>query len=277
VVGGGVLGIEAADALRQLGVAVTLVAREPRLMSGVLDDQASAILVRFLERAGIAVRLADHVAEVLADDAGRVRGVSLAGGDEIACELIVTCIGTIPNVDLARSAGLTIGRGIIVDASMRTSDPAIIAVGDVAEVPGAVSGLWPIGKKQGEIAAAAIAGDEVAYVQAHTMMHVKLAGIDVKCFGDVSATSDEHRHFTGTSDPDSRWRRVVVHRGRIVAGVFIGEAEMARDIGRAVAGEADHATVITALQSGDWQAAGVSTVRGEASTPAVPVKAPLHR
>jgi NAD(P)H-nitrite reductase large subunit len=249
VIGGGVLGIEAADALRQLGIATTLVAREERLMDSALDDESAALLRRSLEASGIAVRTSRTVAEVTGDQ--RVGGVVLDDGEAIACDIVLTCIGIVPNVGLARAAGLTVNRGIVVDASMRTSDPAIFAVGDVAEVPGEVGGLWPVGKKQGEIAAATIAGEELRYVATHTMMHIKLAAIDVKCFGEVSVASDEHRHITGSSEPGSCWRRVVVRNGQIVGAVFVGENGAARAVAKALSGEVEHATVLATLQAID--------------------------
>lgn len=247
VIGGGVLGVEAADALRQLGIATTLIAREERLMDRPLDPESSALLQRFLETSGIAVRTSHTLREVTGDE--RVRGVVLDDGEAIACDIVLSCIGIIPNAQLAGAAGLTVHRGIVVDASMRTSDPAIFAVGDVAEIPGAVGGLWPVGKKQGEIAAATIAGEESRYVETHTMMHVKLSGIDVKCFGDISGARDDHRHLTGSTEPGSRWRRVVVRDGQIVGGVFVGEGEVARTVAKALSGEEEHASVLAGLTS----------------------------
>lgn len=246
VVGGGVLGIEAADALRQLGIATTLIARERQLMERALDEESAGLLRRFLETSGIVVHTSRNLREVTGDE--RVRGVVLDDGEEIACEIVLSCIGVTPNAGLAVDAGLSVKRGIVVDASMRTSDPAIFAVGDVAEIPGAVGGLWPVGMKQGEIAAATIAGEESRYVETHTMMHVKLSGIDVKCFGDISGTSDKHRHLTGSTDPGSRWRRVVVRDGLIVGGVFVGESDVARNVAKALSGEAEHARVLEALE-----------------------------
>ena len=248
VIGGGVLGIEAADALRQLGIATTLIARENRLMGRALDDEATAILQSFLESSGIAVRLQRSVAEVTGDE--QVRGVVLDDGEILACDMVLTCIGIVPNVELAQHAGLAVNRGVVVDATMSTSDPAIYAVGDVAELPGAVSGLWPIGKKQGEIAAAAITGEPSNYVETHTMMHIKLAGIDVSCFGDINGTSDDHRHLTGKSNPSTaNWRRVVVHERRIVGAIFVGETDAARTVGNALLSDGDHTAVIDALQA----------------------------
>jgi NADPH-dependent 2,4-dienoyl-CoA reductase/sulfur reductase-like enzyme/ferredoxin len=247
VIGGGVLGVEAADALLQLGLAPTIVAREDRLMGRNLDSEAAAILTAFLEGSGIGVRTSLRVTRVLGDE--RVEGVVLDDGSEIACEVVLTCAGIVPNAHLARDAGLAVNRGVLVDAAMRTSDPAIFAVGDVAEIAGAIGGLWPVGKKQGEIAAATIAGEEVRYTETSTMLHVKLGGIDIRSFGDATAWTPGDEHVTGSSQPGQQWRRVLVRDGTIVGGVFVGETEHARNVGKALAGDIEHAAVLAQLQS----------------------------
>jgi NADPH-dependent 2,4-dienoyl-CoA reductase/sulfur reductase-like enzyme/ferredoxin len=251
IIGGGVLGVEAADALLQLGLMPTLIARESRLMERNLDSEAAAILTNFLEGSGIAVRTSRQVAKVLGGE--RVEGVALDDGSEIACELVLTCAGIVPNAQLARAAGLAVKRGVLVDAAMRTSDPAIFAVGDVAELSGTIGGLWPIGKKQGEIAAATIVGEEARYTETRTMLHVKLAGIDIKSFGDATAWTPDYQHMTGSSQPGQQWRRVLVRDGTIVGGVFVGETEHARNVHKAIAGDLEHASVVAQLQSaGEW-------------------------
>lgn len=89
--------------------------------------------------------------------------------------------------------------------------------------------------------------DAVTRLARVVSLHLKLAGIDVKCFGDISGQADEHRHLTGSSEPGSRWRRVVAHNGHIVGGVFVGEGDVACIVSRALAGEAEHASVLAAL------------------------------
>lgn len=253
VIGGGVLGIEAADALRQFGLDTTIIQRFDKLMERQLDDEAATILRKSLELLGISVHLSVEVKEIRGVE--RIESVLLTDGTEIPCDIVLTCAGVTPNAELARAAGLEVRRGIVVDDAMRTSDPAIFAVGDVAEIPGAIGGLWPVGKKQGEIAAATIVGEEARYVETRTMMHVKLGNIEVKCYGDLASAGDDHVHLTGSSGaPEQSWRRVVVKDGKIVAGVFIEEGAVAKHIANALMADADLTPILQRLQAGDWEA-----------------------
>ncbi len=251
VVGGGVLGIEAAEALRQFGMNVTLVARAERLMERQLDDEASTILRQFLEATGIAVRTSVEVKEIAGN--GRVQNVQLTDGSTLECDIVLSCAGIVANADLARAAGLDVRRGIVVDASMRTSDPSIFAVGDVAELPGALGGLWPVGKKQGEVAAATILGETAQYQETRTMMHVKLSGIDVKCYGQLPEESDGYVHVSGSSAPGQNWRHLVIKNGKIVGGAFVGESEIAKSVANALLADADLTPMLRRLQSGEWE------------------------
>lgn len=256
VIGGGVLGIEAADALRQFGLHATIVQRFDKLMERQLDAEAASILRSRLELLGIGVRLSVEVREIRGE--GRVASVVLTDGTELPCDIVLTCAGVTPNAELARAAGLEVGRGILVDDSMRTSDPAIFAVGDVAELPGAIGGLWPVGKKQGEIAAATIVGEEARYVETRSMMHVKLGDIEVKCYGDLTSLGEDSVHLTGSSSaPEQSWRRVVLRDGKIVAGVFIEEGPVAKHIANALMADADLTPVLQRLAEGDWEALDV--------------------
>lgn len=134
VVGGGFIGLEAAASLRSLGLEVTVVEAESRLSARVFPPLLSAWLKDLHERHGVAIRLAAQVGEILGED-GRVAGVRLADGTELACDLVVVGIGVVPADELARAAGLAVDRGILVDAHAMTADPAIAAAGDCARHP----------------------------------------------------------------------------------------------------------------------------------------------
>ncbi len=139
VLGGGLLGLEAAYGLRALGVAPTVVHLMPTLMEQQLDRDGGLALQGRIEAAGIAVRTNARAARFF-DDAGE-RGVELADGTRIAGDLIVVCCGIVPNVDLARAAGLAVERGVVVDDGLQTSDPRIFAIGECAQHAGTLYGL----------------------------------------------------------------------------------------------------------------------------------------
>ncbi len=138
---------------------------------------------------------------------------------------MLLCVGVRAETGLARSAGLEIGRGVVVDAQMRTSNPDIYCVGDAAELPGALGGLWSIGSEQGKIAAGAILGGDARYAaQALPPVQLKVGGIDLKSFGsfDVEAESltegDVNRHV---------WKHLRIRDGRLVGGVFVNAPQAA--------------------------------------------------
>ena len=134
VLGGGVLGVEAADSLRRLNLHTTIVQRSERLMDRELDEKGSAILRRFLDGLGMDVVTGASAAAILGED--RVREVELDNGSILPAEIFVACAGIRANTAIAVDAGLEVNRGVVVDDHMRTSDPKIFAVGDEVKI-------WP--------------------------------------------------------------------------------------------------------------------------------------
>ncbi|WP_269821595.1 FAD-dependent oxidoreductase [Nocardia yamanashiensis] len=196
VAGGGLLGLEAAFALHQLGLRVTVLERGERLLSKQLDPRCSAIVLGHFVRRGIEVR---HRAETarLTGDPG-VRAAILKDGTTVPCEVFLTATGIRPDIELARRAGLAVGRGILVDDRMRTSVPDVYAAGDVAEHRDRVLGLWPIAAEQAQAAAVnALGGDQV--LSAETPATI-LKGVGLELF------------TIGRSEPGPRDRVIVIDR-----------------------------------------------------------------
>ncbi len=187
VVGGGLLGLEAANAMQQLGLATTVVEMAPRLMAVQLDDGAGAALRRKVEALGIEVRTSVGSTAVRTSPDGRAIGLEL--GDEVApldAELVVFAAGIRPRDQLGRDAGLAIGErgGIVIDDGCATSDPAIYAVGEVACHAGRVHGLVAPGYEMATVAARRIAGDDAAcFSPTEPATKLKLLGIDVAVAG----------------------------------------------------------------------------------------------
>ncbi len=156
VIGGGLLGLEAARAMRRFHTEVWVVEHADRLMPRQLDEDASRALLPQIEAMGIRVRLGEGVRAILGE--GAVRGVQLRHGQVIACDTVVISTGIAPNIELALSCGLPVGRGIKVDDRMRTADPDIFAVGECAEHRGTVWGLVAPGLEQAAVAARVACG-----------------------------------------------------------------------------------------------------------------------
>ena len=229
VLGGGVLGIEAADALSRLGLRVTLLHRGPWLMNRQIDAAGARLLSEFLAARGIETRLRVAIEGLRLQ--GRRVTVTASGGASYAADLCLASIGISPNVALAKAAGLAVRKGIVVDAHMRTSDPHIFAAGDVAEAPGGAAGLWPVGAAQGEVAALNALGEGRAYAPQDPPVKLKCEGIDVFSFGDLDAAADAEVALREESGMASR---VVRLRGRIVGACSVGPPGSSKALAAAI-------------------------------------------
>ena len=253
VLGGGVLGIEAADALRRLNLKTTIVQRADRLMNKELDEKGSAILRKYLEGLGIKVITGASVAKVLGDV--RVEKIVLSNGDILDSEIYMACAGVKANNEIAAAAELKVNRGVIVDTAMCTSDPDIFAAGDVAELSGAVSGLWAVGTAQAAVAAAALFGQQASYSPPSTLVSLKMDGIDVKGYGHLEGGEGIEEIFDA-DEPENEHRRLFIADGRIVGAVFVGPPGTGQDVGQAIQNKANLSGIITRLRKKDWAALG---------------------
>ncbi len=221
VIGGGLLGIEAAEGLRRRGMAVSIVHLMPSLMERQLDAPAAELLCRSLVGRGIEVLLQAETAAILGER--RVAAVRLKDGRILPADLVVMAVGIRPNAELARAAGLECRRGVVVDDAMRTSDPAVYAVGECVEHRGRsyglVSPLWD----QVGVCAARLAGDDgAAYSGSTEATSLKVAGIDVYSAGELSAGAGEEIVL---SDPGRGvYRKLVLRDGRLSGAVLYGDA-----------------------------------------------------
>ena len=225
VLGGGVLGVEAADALHQLGLRVTIVHSSYQLMNRQLDLHAGVILRKFLVNHGIDVITGAGIRRI--DGGERLQRVILTNGAALTTDLLLFCIGVRAQTGLAEAAGLDINRGVLVDAHMRTSDPDIYCVGDAAELPGAISGLWAVGNAQGKVAAASLLGKPAQYeTGAAPPVQLKVGGIDLKCFGAIEE-SEGVKSWSGGDVAQHKWKHLLVKDGRAIGGVFVNTALVA--------------------------------------------------
>lgn len=219
VVGGGVLGVEAADALHHLGLKVTLLQRADRLMNAQLDAEGGARLKGYLESIGIQV--ATGVSVVGYEGQPLLQAAQLAHGPRVKGDLFVAALGIQANTFLAREAGLALGdNGVRVDSHMRSSDPDIYAVGDVAELKGTPRGLWPIGVAHAATAAASILGEDRPYATPRIVLQLKCEGIDLRSQGDVVPREGDENFHAREGDP--AWWRLVVRHGQLAGGLYVG-------------------------------------------------------
>jgi len=251
VIGGGVLGVEAADALHHLGLHVVLLQRADRLMNAQLDAPGAARLGAYLEGIGIQV-LTQAVVERWEGKGDLLRGAWLAHGPCARADLFVACLGISANVQLARAAGLRVESGIVVDAAMRSSDPDIYAIGDVAELPGSPGGLWPIAAAQAVVAASALLDQPAAYTPPRVILQLKCDGIDLRSFGEISPRPGDEE-FTAAPG-DAAWWRLILRQGALVGALYVGPPRSAKDFTRAVQEGLDLTPLRADLRRGDLTA-----------------------
>ncbi|MCU0946303.1 MAG: FAD-dependent oxidoreductase, partial [Rubritepida sp.] len=220
VIGGGLLGLEAAAALSQCGARVTVVHAQGWPMERQLDPAAGGLLARAL---GATRRLAFAMPAATAEIEGecRVQALRLADGARIPCAMVVMAVGVRPSVALAREAGLAVGRGIQVDDAMRTSAPEVLAIGECAEHRGTVCGLVAPALAMAETAAATLAGEAQAYAPRPDMAALKVAGVSVWSAGEVAPTGAQS--ITLSDAAAGRYRRLWLREGRLVGALLYGD------------------------------------------------------
>ncbi|PSJ42082.1 nitrite reductase large subunit NirB [Allosphingosinicella deserti] len=220
VIGGGLLGLEAAHGLTLRGMKVTVLHLMPTLMERQLDEAAAWLLKTALEGRGQTIFTGADTAEILGD--GKVEGVRLKDGREIPATLVVMAVGIRPNIRLAAAAGLAVGRGIHVDDAMVTSDADILAVGECAEHDGACCGLVaPIWEMCRALADTLTTGAGT-YRPTATATKLKVSGIDVYSAGDFSG-GDGAEDIVLRDAARGVYKRIVVRDARIVGTVLYGD------------------------------------------------------
>ncbi|WP_239524234.1 nitrite reductase large subunit NirB [Geodermatophilus normandii] len=223
VMGGGLLGLEAARALQGHGLQVDLVHAMPHLMNAQLDAEAGAILKRGVEALGITVHLDVLATEVLGD--GHVEGVLLQDGRRLDCDLLVVAAGVRPHTDVAVRSGLEVERGIVVDDQLRTDDPDVYAIGECAQHRGSVYGLVAPAWEHATVLADVLTGTDptAEYHGSRTATKLKVAGVDVATMG-VSAPERDSDEFLVISEPGRGVHlSVVIRDDRLVGATLLGD------------------------------------------------------
>ncbi|MER9328503.1 nitrite reductase large subunit NirB [Mesorhizobium sp. M0488] len=221
VIGGGLLGLEAAAGLNSQGMDVTVLHVMPTLMERQLDPAAGYLLQRAVEQRGIKVVTKANTQAITGN--GKVEQVELADGTIIPATLVVMAVGIRPNAALAKEAGIAVNRGIVVDAGMRSNDPDIYALGECAEVNGQVYGLVAPLYEMARVAASQLAGDEAAaFVHMDTPTKLKVTGIDLFSLGDF-AEGEDRQEIVLRDAAAGVYKRLVLKDDRIIGTVLYGE------------------------------------------------------
>jgi nitrite reductase (NADH) large subunit len=221
VIGGGLLGLEAAAGLKEQGMDVTVIHVMPTLMERQLDTSAGYLLQKQLEDRGIKVMVKANTKQIIGN--GKVEGVELADGTIVPCTLVVMAVGIRPNAALAKDAGLAVNRGIVVTDGMQTSDTDIFALGECAEVNGQVYGLVAPLYDMARVLAAQLIGDAAAaFKPVDTPTKLKVTGINLYSLGDF-AEGEDREEIVLRDAAAGIYKRVVLKENRIIGTVLYGE------------------------------------------------------
>lgn len=234
VIGGGLIGLKAAESLYNRGVQVTVTDESARILSLAYDEEAAGLIRKRVEEAGMILRCGVRPREIVRDREDNLRGVLLDDSSFLEADAVVIAIGVISNASLALSVGLEVGNGIVVDDSMRTSDANIFAAGDVAQARDIVFDkdmvvpIWSNAYTQGYYAGRNMSGSEAGYPGSLSMSSISFFGLPTISVGEVNPAEGEgYEIYTFFSELKQSYRKLVFKGDRMVGYSLVGDIDYA--------------------------------------------------
>lgn len=223
IVGGGLLGIEMAGSLREMNVKVTIIQRISRLMDRQLDNLGSFLLHEELVDRGIEIFYNDEVQTFIGKD--KLETIIMKSGRKIDCDLCIFAIGTIPNVELAREAGLVCKRGVVINERLQTSDPCIFAFGEIAEYNNMLYGITAAAEQQADVLAKYLNGDESSVYSGSVLMNMlKIHGVNICSIGmSEMPDSPEYEEVVFIDKAKRYYKKCIIHQDKLVGAILIGD------------------------------------------------------
>lgn len=230
VIGGGLIGMKAAEGLHEAGIKVTIVELADRILSRILDEKGSRIFESYLKEKGMGIITSDSVVEITG--AKKVAGAKLKSKKKIACDILIMAIGVRPNLDVIKGTGIEAKQGIIVDNKMQTNIADIYAAGDVVQADDMLSGekrvnaIWPLAYKQGRIAGANMAGGNKSYEGGFAQNSLTVLGLSTISMGIVDPPSKNgYEVITGRGKGKYSYKKFVFDKDTIIGGIFIEDID----------------------------------------------------
>jgi len=234
VIGGGLIGLKAAESLFDRGVEVSIVELAPRVLSAAFDDTAGNIVAKRLKELGFNIYCNTTAKEIKRTEEGRVKGVLLQSGEFLEADAVVVAIGVVPNLTLAKEAGLKVNRGILVDKKLQTSEVDVYAAGDVAEAYDFLVGenrvvpIWPNAYSQGFISGQNMAGANRDYTGGIPMNSIGFYGLSTISIGLVNPPEGQGFEISTYVDEEEEIYRKLVFKDNFLVGcVLVGDVDMA--------------------------------------------------
>jgi nitrite reductase (NADH) large subunit len=222
VVGGGLLGLEAAYGLAKAGAPVSLIHLMDRLMERQLDAPAAALLKRLVEAKGVDIRLNASTAAIFGD--GKVEGIALADGTHVAADAVIFAAGIRPNASLAQAAGVAVNRGVVVDDGLATNNEGVYALGECAEHRGVCYGLVEPAYEQAKVLAETLAGGRPTYSGSVPSTNLKVSGVNVFSAGDFLGAEGTDQIVLSDARQGT-YKKLVIADGTLVGAILIGDTQ----------------------------------------------------
>lgn len=228
VIGGGLLGLEAAGALQEMGLTSTVIQAAPRLMNVQVDEAGGVALKRLVEKLGVSVMVDALTERLTPNKHGRVGAIAFQGGGSTLTDVVIVAAGVRPRDELAKECGLPLGErgGVVVDDTCLTADPDISAIGEVASIQGAWVGLVAPGNTMAEIAVDRLLGGHSTYPGTDLSAKLKLLGVDVASFGDAFATTPGALELVFADPVAGVYKKLVMtdDARTLLGGILVGDA-----------------------------------------------------
>ncbi len=223
IVGGGLLGLEMAASLREMGIKITIVQRTSKFLNRQLDDLGSRLLHEEMVDQGCDIFYDDEVQ--LYYGRSKLTGIGLKSGRKINCDAMILAIGTTPNLELAKDCGLDCRRGVTVNERLQTSDPAIYAIGEIAEFKGTLYGITAAAEQQAQVVANYMNGDIASYYKGSLFMNIiKIHGFDLCSIGIPECPDEKDYEEVVFIDKAKRYyKKCIIHQDRLVGAILIGD------------------------------------------------------
>lgn len=245
LIGGGLLGLEAGNGLRKAGLQVTVVEFFPRLLPRQMDVPGAALLQKQLEDMGFTFYLGAKTQEIVRENGGLT--LVLESGERLPADLVLISAGVRPELTLAQDLGLEIDKGVKVDDAMRTSRADIFAAGDLVEHRGRFYGIWPASMEQGQVAGAAMAGQDAAYEGTVPANTLKVVGIDLMAAGDIDADG-QLPSVVSKDEARKTYRKLVFQDNVLVGAILLGDLRGSKEIQQAIREKKDLASLKPELE-----------------------------
>ena len=237
IIGGGLLGLEIARAIKSRGAVVHVVEFFPRLLPRQLDTEGAAVLQSQVEGMGIEVQLGIATEEIIGE--GEVEGLRFKSGERLEAQTAIVAAGVRPNIRLAAEAGLETDKGIIVDDTLRTSHPEIFAAGDSVQHRDRIYGIIPASFNQARAVAFNMVGQEKKYEGTVPSNTLKVVGLDLTAIGLVTPEAGTCEEFRKIIKEEGIYKKVVIQNDKLIGAIWMGTRENVNEINRLILQKVD--------------------------------------